>query len=82
MKVSELVKQLKSFNPDGIIEITWEGIFRDIEKKSIYQAQDGTVIIDADENRYKGRIQRVEDRYPLRPNNYWQKQNLEYKITT
>ena len=58
-----MIKILQGHNQDEDIIVTWEGIFRDIEEDNIYLAANGKVIIDADENCYKGRIQRGERVY-------------------
>ncbi len=53
MTVSELIQELARFPQGAEILCTWEGVLRDITPETLYQAKDGGVLIDADENAYK-----------------------------
>lgn len=59
MTVQELIDMLQQFNPDASMFATWEGITCSFD---VYEAADGQVVIDADNNYYKSK---------------WQKQNVE-----
>ena len=63
MKVMELIEALNKYPQNLEVLITWESTFSDLDNEKIYQAKDGTVILDADENFYKERIMSGE----LRP---------------
>ena len=79
MKVKKLIEILQTFPSNAFIEVAWEGIFRDIEKNNVYIHEDGTILIDADNNRYKNRIMKGEWYYS---NNILRKMNQEHKIRT
>lgn len=63
MKVGELVKLLQGYRQDEEVVVTWEGVLSGIEGSNIYLAANGNVIIDADGNCYKQRIQDGEYNY-------------------
>jgi hypothetical protein len=59
MKISELIALLRrrlDAHGDAQVVITWEGIFRYVEARSIYLDSEGDLLIDADENYYKPRF--------------------------
>jgi hypothetical protein len=53
MTVGELMQNLHTIKRDAPIKVTWEGTTQSLNPESIYVTPDGTVIIDADKNRYK-----------------------------
>lgn len=54
MKVGELIEELSKHPLDAVVMATWESIFREV---SIYRALDGTVVLDADDDRYRDDIE-------------------------
>jgi hypothetical protein len=54
MTVYQLVEALKDFNPRDHVVGTWEGLITGI---SVYAGAPGTVVIDADGNEYKNRLE-------------------------
>ncbi len=56
MTVRQLAETLHYMEPDAIVMVTWEGITRNISDDSIYEANDGTVLIDGDMNHYNERF--------------------------
>ncbi len=50
MKVQDLISELSKYDPNEDIIATWEGITREI---SVYQAKDGTIMLDVDDNSFK-----------------------------
>lgn len=50
MIICELVNMLQQYHPTTEVVATWEGLEENID---VYQAADGRVMIDADNNRYK-----------------------------
>lgn len=57
MTIRQLLDALESFPLDATVVGTWEGTVREI---SIYQAKDGTVLIDADGEFYRNRFESGE----------------------
>ena len=64
MKVKELIKILKKYDPESDVSVTWEGVQRIIDKSNIYLGADmyGGVMkpflfIDGDNNFYKKEFQ-------------------------
>lgn len=64
MRVGDLVKLLQEYNQDEDVVATWEGVFRYIKTSSIYLAANGKVMIDADDNLYKKKIQKGNHHIP------------------
>ena len=54
MKIHELIDLLRQYNQEAEVVATWEGMDVPFD---VYQAADGRVMIDADNNRYKLRWQ-------------------------
>ena len=50
MTIQELIIELSKYDPNEKIIATWEGTTMEF---SVYQAKDGTVLIDADDDFYK-----------------------------
>jgi len=56
MKLTELIAVLSdrlARQGDLDVEVTWEGIFREITQDHIYRSRDNKILIDADDNAYK-----------------------------
>ena len=56
MTVQELIDRLQQFNPDANMFATWEGTTQPFD---VYEAADGQVVIDADNNSYQCKWQRT-----------------------
>ena len=56
MKIQKLIELLKKFGSKTNVRVTWEGQVIDIKPKNVYPDNKGQVIIDADNNYYKGAL--------------------------
>jgi hypothetical protein len=61
MKVNELIAVLQRYDQEAEVQVTWEGIFRELESDNVYECPEndrlkGLVLIDADGNFYKPRF--------------------------
>ena len=59
MRISELIEVLRlrqQTHGDVEVEVTWEGVIREIGPDSIYKSRRGALYIDADDNFYKERF--------------------------
>lgn len=57
MTVEELIKELSQYPSDAPVIATYEGIYRRI---SVYTSKDGVVVIDADRDHYRFRIEQAK----------------------
>jgi hypothetical protein len=57
MTIHELIELLQQYNQEAEIVATWEGMDVPFD---VYQAADGRVMIDADNNHYKVKWQKLK----------------------
>jgi len=75
--VRELIAELQKRDPDADAVATWEGVFRRLTPESIYTSPRGHVVIDADHNCYRGRIEGGDLNPPPPDSPYWDKPSWE-----
>lgn len=54
LKVGQLIQFLSKYPKEMKVLFTWEGSVQSVDKKNIYQDVLGCLLLDADENFYKG----------------------------
>ena len=57
MIARELIEKLQAFDSDTTVVGTWEGVLRELD---VYQAADGRIMVDADNNFYKDHWQNLK----------------------
>ncbi len=53
MSISELIDILKTYPKEMKVMFTWESTLKDLRKENIYEAKNGALYLDADNNSYK-----------------------------